>query len=1459
MNTYTSYHVLNGHNDRLFASSKYNSKTGVVNAINMEDDEGRVDTVTLPIRLSPSYTNINGLIPYDMKELDAADGKPFFYFQVDANKKTLATSRVKVALATFGKNPPNPTKISDLQKQINHAVDMMRVFVPDPEKVPNKLVALSTFSTKSNDTLTKLKKRTGNLDFFRVFETLDRPFEIAKNLNSSLKIAFASLNHHIHAIEFRTLLNEIMDSIQVNNNQNQYNEKELCYRVFLNIIDHADYSNYPASSSASMIPENILINEFGVNNQMRDKNIVTRVLFTAFYNYQTEFLRMTNIATAQQNLLRKDKLDENTNIMVDFVERTTATMTSLLFDEEIYRFLFFPNGFREEAIMKILLENDKQFTETLTNAIGRVSLVLNQRDTVFIKLAVAPVFNQTDQLQVATKTKIILDKTVLLTYIIKTGLIKHSMAMRSYGKTVTKTSRDQVFLLQQGMRNRIMRMNWWQRKWIKSPDMTAVLDHEFACAVHMVSRLVRAFFEHPLKTLEDILWHEDDINEIAKLPMDDLYNVFQAKCRMGFSFDNLIDGHLSVLEDMTKHTLMATISNDYQVSKIESYVNLFKLNLSQAPFKLRNLVNSNGRSFDNLDEDSINAICLQKKDYDFIRQIMVDWIGFPADVFNEFLLVIKNHPQYAEFSYEKKAKDLFRFAYMKEPYVYFTDPDHYFEQIHALSKPDFYVFYLFYRILFKAGDDVMLRLQALGLIKIRFFKLFTEFQELIHNYSSRLSDTEKFDTIDNVVFESMIAKSSPQLTSFVTSELYNPVFMLAPFRYDNKREVLASAVNFYIHKNCKHLRANTPVEDLDMSTLVGLISGVIVNSGNMFFNPLYMGSEHTRKAYSDKLGYVNSLRVYNKASLMLDKLKENMQTIDTNDTLTVERRVHPDPANNVLELAMCVEFEQNLVLNGDEFTADWIWIPCRSPTTNEFFSATANRIKINSLSRLSVHKLSITVADGLEGTYIFVFGSPKFGYIRKSVRLLLQLKCVRTGRWYEEITDNQVRGNLTWVQHSPYVFRGWFSAYSKLPYASMLPPTVTMLDVMTRFDQTLWNNYIGDVLVNMTYLADIVFKQIRLWITHSVFNGNLEMGLELVNFLFYLLAVNNNIPLSPSTGTFVEGPKFDNAVSFVSFYAKSLDMMANPIRANRMVYTDMVNIAKGLHANDKKVEVYWKWLKSTYPDVSQLPLSTRAKQLVQSAYGNPLVPSVLGLPAGRTHKTSTIDQKPRPTDAYKQGIEDEKRIKSLLSKNQPDPSSVSSTQSSSLASLSSQSSKKSFSLASLYSKSSKSSVIYTGSQKIRGKAVKVGIGRDAEVILTSGYSTPTPPGSPFIKPTSSSSSSGIVRNIANFLSLKDELQLPPTVDAPTPAPVKTLPLDDAVSILEMRMTNIGQVMKEVVLNKATLSALRDSLKSDYDNAVRSYAALENTTNNTEYQAAIESAKVMLVQMDKQLESYEQKQ
>ena len=72
------------------------------------------------------------------------------------------------------------------------------------------------------------------------------------------------------------------------------------------------------------------------------------------------------------------------------------------------------------------------------------------------------------------------------------------------------------------------------------------------------------------------------------------------------------------------------------------------------------------------------------------------------------------------------------------------------------------------------------------------------------------------------------------------------------------------------------------------------------------------------------------------------------------------------------------------------------------------------------------------------------------------------------------------------------------------------------------------------------------------------------MGLELVNFLFYLLAVNNNIPLSPSTGTFVEGPKFDNAVSFVSFYAKSLDMMANPIRANRMVYTDMVNIAKGL-------------------------------------------------------------------------------------------------------------------------------------------------------------------------------------------------------------------------------------------------------------------------------------------------------
>jgi hypothetical protein len=254
------------------------------------------------------------------------------------------------------------------------------------------------------------------------------------------------------------------------------------------------------------------------------------------------------------------------------------------------------------------------------------------------------------------------------------------------------------------------------------------------------------------------------------------------------------------------------------------------------------------------------------------------------------------------------------------------------------------------------------------------------------------------------------------------------------------------------------------------------------------------------------------------------------------------------------------------------------------------------------------------------------------------------------------------------------------------------------------------------------------------------------------------------------------------------------------------------------------------------------------------------------------HKIGTLDQKSRPVDAYKQGIEEEKRIKSLLNKNQPDPSSVSSTQSSSLASLSSQSSKKSFSLASLYSKSSKSSVIYTGSQKIRGKIVKVGIGRDAEVILESGYSTPTPPGSPLRNQNSGSSSSSsssssapsvlnrvqnFVINLGNFTN--DELQLPPTINAPAPAPVKTLPLEDAVSILEMRMTNIGQVMKEVVLNKATLSALRDSLKSDYDNAVRSYAAVENTTNNTEYQAAIESAKVMLVQMDKQLESYEQKQ
>jgi len=1211
MNAYTTYHALNDRNMVLFNKWKYDPKTGVENGINLEDEEGSIGVKYLPVRMLPTYTGINLLKEYNIAYLQRINEQPLWYFKVDPDLGTLTTSKVKVSFVTH--EPPNSDSLKSAHRQAEHLSGMMKTFIPDQKNIPHKMIAMATFSRIDKPTLTKLKKLTKNIYLFRIFEFIDRPFDISSNMDSRLKASFATVNHIMHKQEFLDVLKEVIDLLPTDNKSKD--DKALCFKVFKGVINRADYSNFPCGNT-KLVFANIYINSIAGEDstQMFEKSLVYRVMRTSYENYKLELFVSNTDPYGLRDAVDKNNIEKNNHILADIVDRTTVTMDEILFDFEIYSFLFAPLGYGSDFVNKTFIERDAEFITTWKTFIGMLKQkIIRDKKMVYRLFADA---NSVDSDQVSVE--FYEAKKIIVSYSLERGAIIYTTRMANYKRDMLKLTRAAIYGIQPGMLARVLQTNLWQTPWLRAGDKEGVVEFEFACALDIVARFVRIVFEKQLSDYEASYWPVVPTTVLLSINNNKLDTAWSVWARCSFSFNQIVHDHLFVLADITAHSLKAVTSRETKDRIIKHYTDKLIAIMQRKPLALRNLVNGTESIYD-------YNIYKHVHGNDFVHNIMVNWIGYPEDMYARYVDVIANHRTFATNLDDSDIRDVSRFSTATEPIVCVTG-DNFKDRIMVLAEPDFYVFYLFYRILFKAADDSLLREVAVKSIKLTYFNLFTQLQDLLHNYTGSLTLAHQSTLIDSVINDAAVNNNNFSLSMAQAS--YNPIMMLPRLTRRDKTIIMANAVGIYINKACSALFTSGIDETLDLETLMGFLSGSIVNSGNAFLHPMYMHTEQSRKTYSDMVGYVNAHRMHNAVSLVEKKLRHEIKEYkltQPDEVVTLTYKVHPERNMNIVTLDACVEFAEDIELTGEMFFANWAWTPTRDTTGSTYLVSENGDNMYKDITRVSVHRLHIEVADGFGGVYTFIFGSSKFGYLKKSIKLSLKLKCVRTGRWFEEAVDNQRWGGVTWFKESPYVYRGWYSAYHKEPYACMLPPWVCMIDLLNSFDLNSWLFYCGDVLTDLAYLLEMIHEQRSMWIKNRVFTS-VQDGIELVYFLFYFLAQNQKLKINAATGCASDLFKFGNSIMFVDFFMSSVNNMEVPTSWSRRQISDVINVSQGRYDNTNPASLTnWNLLKRIYKNADAIPASKEAKTAIKKAYSNPRAVVIVGKAVPVLHQPDVED------------------------------------------------------------------------------------------------------------------------------------------------------------------------------------------------------------------------------------------
>jgi hypothetical protein len=556
------------------------------------------------------------------------------------------------------------------------------------------------------------------------------------------------------------------------------------------------------------------------------------------------------------------------------------------------------------------------------------------------------------------------------------------------------------------------------------------------------------------------------------------------------------------------------------------------------------------------------------------------------------------------------------------------------DNMDVLMEPDFYIFYLFYRVLAKAQNDPVLKALAYEGILLQQFDIFESFQQYLYANILDMDMEDKTVLITNILTASPIYENpllvvtnsmkSPVDRGVYQVESYNPLLILPRLTMDDKNIIIKHALGLLIkhrrksddyEKNAQQFIEGTWKVDTTMhiGTLFNMLSGNLINSNNRFLSPSFIVNEGTRMGYSKCVSLYLLSREIDRTQLEIDNLENNIAI--SKESSVIKR------LPTTLDLHMNIQLKNDYTLfepnggkdwkNTENIECFWLWSPSRDELGRSFvvafFKAAIFNNNENGNVRSSLHTLHIDLADGMEGTYTFVCGSAKRGFISKSVGVRIQQKCVRTGRWFEEEVDNVEWGAMTWCVKSPYVMRGWYSATTTTPYASRIPENFKMYACVNTYLYKQWTDCLGDVPAHMCGLTDMLYNERRMWSRLPMFS-TIDKATDLLRFLFLFIVSNLYPKLNPITGTPEDSHVlFKNSLVFASYYERATVRRRTSMLEHR-VLSQLIGACNNYITNNHVSKSAFDFLvsminnyASTGADIHLLRMSKAAKQVIIAA------------------------------------------------------------------------------------------------------------------------------------------------------------------------------------------------------------------------------------------------------------------
>lgn len=404
----------------------------------------------------------------------------------------------------------------------------------------------------------------------------------------------------------------------------------------------------------------------------------------------------------------------------------------------------------------------------------------------------------------------------------------------------------------------------------------------------------------------------------------------------------------------------------------------------------------------------------------------------------------------------------------------------------VLIDPEFYVYYLVMRLVYNVTDAppgtfntfnryyAQISLYLPHIVSFAFNVFYPRFLYAVKAVSGKIEDviTKRYPCPrKSVVFSGQtnspdgvsvnIMHTLPVFTHAHRIDALKRLFLHLFVRFEGDHALIAAVTGDY-----------DPGFDMDAAlslfsgsafmTADGLCSGSVGNTMSMY---------HHARALGLKMAKENTTKLTARRASVESGATDNRVVIPLTRAALHEKKPRYHRIGFLVSLVGC--FASNV--DKSSLECYWVWTPSQDTQKRSFRFTQTVTLKANSDGKFGIVALDVPIVDGMEGEYSLVVGSHAIGYVRNSVYVAFEKKCVRTGRVYQEIYNTSA--NARWMYDGAECI-GWYSDETQLPYSTYFPPSV---DVTTALVDEL-QPYFGDTLTIHSHLRPLMFASRPNWL-----------------------------------------------------------------------------------------------------------------------------------------------------------------------------------------------------------------------------------------------------------------------------------------------------------------------------------------------------------------------------------------